>query len=149
MVADRAAITELMYRFAHGLDRHDPAMVASCFTDDAVFVLEGKPRLVRELQPGSHQDPAVVRESTGLDRIDSSIHAMADVMIDLNGDAAHVETVVLTSLVGPRDGEQTFLFRGIRLHDDVVRVGDEWKIARREHTFVWMFEGTPTRVGPS
>jgi ketosteroid isomerase-like protein len=144
---DRAAITDLIYRFAHGLDHHDTAAVASCFTDAAVFVRAGEPRLVSELHLGARQDPTTVRRATGLDRIDVSTHSMTDVTIDLRGDTATAQTVVLTTIVGHRDGVPAMRFRGIRFYDDLVRHRGEWKFSRRRHDVMWMFEPVPSEIG--
>lgn len=141
---DRAAITELVYRYAYGHNEDDAAVMNSCFTDDAVFVVEGHERKVSEVGLGTPQPPAVLRKATGLDQVDVATTSMTNVSIKLDGDTATVDCVALTNLVGRRDDAPAMRMRAIRLHDDAVRRDGEWKFARRSHDLLWAFE--PARV---
>ncbi|QOV33139.1 nuclear transport factor 2 family protein [Streptomyces ferrugineus] len=146
--ADRMAITELIYRYAHGHNHNDAEAMNSCFTEDAVFVMDGgEPRRVSELGLGTPQAPATLRKATGLDHIDTATTSMTNVSVDLQDDTATVESMALTTLAGQRDGMPAIRCRGIRLHDDVVRRDGEWKLARRSHDLLWAFEPTPAAAG--
>ncbi|MFK0288613.1 nuclear transport factor 2 family protein [Streptomyces sp. NPDC090499] len=150
--ADHVALTELVHRYAHHVHGHsdrDAELTASCFTEDAVFVFDGgEPLRVSDLGLGamSSVDPAVMRRTNGLDRIDASSSATTNVSVELHGDTATVESLAITTLVGQRDGAPAMRVRGIGLRDEAVRVDGEWKIARRGHDLLWAF--APTPVGP-
>jgi hypothetical protein len=147
--ADRAALTELVHRYAVAVDRMDNEMYRSCFLPDAEFEMEGVVKRGDEfLDAGRRRGPGETRRIAGIDAIERSTHAMSDVLISLDGDRAHVESVVVAYLIGPRDGERAMVVRGVRYIDDAVRVDAGWKIARRNHQFMWMFEAQPTEVAP-
>jgi SnoaL-like domain len=148
-LADRSAIVELLHRYAQGIDRSEPDMVRSCFAPDAEYELGGRLLRGEQLETLFVQNPAVVKRSTGLDRMDVTTHAVADVLIKVDGETATCESIVIAYLIGPRDGELTMLIRGVRYDDQLKCRDGKWEIVRRNHVFMWMFEATPTKIGES
>lgn len=133
---DRAAIREVQTRYAAGLDRRDWDMVRACFTADAQASYNGT-----ALQPGVE---AIVEYVRALERLRSSMHAVSNVIADVEGDTARCETVTVAYLV--RDGEDggppVIVIRGLRYHDRMVRVDGRWLIADRVHAPEWMHQVT-------
>ena len=82
-LADRAAIQDVMLRYARGVDRKDLALVASCFTSDASY--EGA------LAHGTIAD-ALVRLRDAMARYDSTMHFVGNQLVEINGDTASSET---------------------------------------------------------
>jgi hypothetical protein len=121
-------------RYAAGLDRRDWDMVRACFTAGAQASYNGV-----VLQPGIEPIIEYVR---ALEALRSSMHAVSNVVADVDGDSAVVETVTVAYLV--RDGEAgaapAIIIRGLRYHDRMVRDGGRWLIAHRVHAPEWMHE---------
>jgi hypothetical protein len=135
---DRAAIREVMFRYAAGLDRRDFAMVRACFTTDARASYNGI-----ELDPGVDAIVAYVRSISALR---SSMHVVSNVLVELRGDTASSETYTVAYLAAARDGGEDILVRALRYRDELVRdAGAGWLIHRRAHIPEMMFtaEGQP------
>ena len=117
---DRAAIQDVLLRYARGVDRKDLALVAACFTPDAAY--EGAlARLIERM---------AVWETT--------MHVMANQLIELAGDQAHSETYAVAYHRAPGGRE---LVVGVRYLDDLVRRDDgRWLIARRVVATDWQRE---------
>jgi hypothetical protein len=73
-------------------------------------------------------------------------HVATNILIELDDDAADMESMITNYLVGPREGTSAMLVRNIRYSDRVPRVHEAWRIAQRRHQFRWMFETSPTSV---
>jgi hypothetical protein len=64
------------------------------------------------------------------------MHVLGDPLIELDGDAAHLDTyAVVHQLGGEGQGDMTL---GIRYLDEAVRSGDGWVIRRRTASTVFM-----------
>src|SRR5215203_1631336 len=93
-LAAKAAVAEVLYRYALGIDSGDRATVVACFAPDArldflgLEVLQGDE--VRAMFEGRRQGVKAV----DLDAIDASTHVMGNVLVDLgvDGRSAHAET---------------------------------------------------------
>ena len=64
-------------------------------------------------------------------------HQIANVIIRLDGDRAFVETWVIGYHMEAPGSPIDSLQLALRYKDDVVRVGDDWKIIRREAVRQW------------
>jgi ketosteroid isomerase-like protein len=129
-LVDRAAIQDVLHRYARGVDRKDLTLVASCFTPDAVY--EGS------LARGTVQE-ALARLETRFAAWETTMHLMANQLIDLAGDQAHSETYAVAYHRGP-GGE---LVVGVRYLDDLVRRDGRWLISRRVVALDWQRETPP------
>ena len=136
--ATRAAITDVLARYARGLDRRDFAEVAACFTADASAEYDG----VR-LAPGVDAIIAFVRP---LELLDASTHLFGLPVIDVDGDEARTEVGAVAVLVaGGR-----VRTRGLRYRHRLVRVGGEWRIAELVHSLYWQTDlPAVERAGPA
>jgi hypothetical protein len=123
--------------------------VVSCFADDATIdhghgqVVAGIDR-IRQYFSGSAASNAR-RSVLTFDEKLASTPVMSNVLIEVDGDTAHCESMCLAVHVGLRDGEGRVMVRGTRNVDDLVRTPSGWRIRRRVHPAVWAFEvpGTP------
>ena len=88
---DKAAIRDLMMKYARGIDRRDLDLVASGFTPDAHTNYDGQEQQGRE--------DIVHRLRVGTSRFDRSTHFMGDQEIQINGDTADVETYAIDYLL--------------------------------------------------
>lgn len=143
-LSDRAQITDVLYRYAKGIDDGDPSRILSCFASDihleqlgrVVTGIDAVTRLFR----GELGGP---KSAIGVDRINASTHVLANILIELDGNAATADTQGIANLHATRDGDDVFLVRGIRYLDSFRKVDGHWLIARRVHTESWQFEALP------
>jgi 3-phenylpropionate/cinnamic acid dioxygenase small subunit len=131
---DRAAIQDVLLRYARGVDRKDLDLVAACFTPDASY--EGA------LASGTIADAlACLRDAMA--RYDGTMHFVGNQLIEIDGDTARSETyaVAYHCLTGT---SEVFTV-GVRYLDELVREGDEWHIRRRVVKTEWQrTQGLPT-----
>ena len=128
----RAAITDVLARYAVALDGRDFVAVGECFTSDAQATFSGV-----TLAPGR---AAIVRHVSGLGSMPASTHLLGlpVIEIDRDGDAARAATPAVAFLVTSESGP--LLTRGIFYDDDFVCADGRWLIARRVHRVDWMYE---------
>jgi uncharacterized protein (TIGR02246 family) len=132
-VEARAAITDVLARYARGLDRRDFAEVADCFTPDATAEYGG----VR-LEPGVD---AIVAHIRGVEHLDATTHLFGLPVIEVDGDEAHSEIAATATLVV--DGRVRM--RGLRYCHCLVRRDGRWRIAELVHSVHWAFD-VPART---
>ncbi|MGH9037910.1 MAG: nuclear transport factor 2 family protein [Acidimicrobiia bacterium] len=120
-------ITEVLYRYARGVDRADWDLVRSCYHDDATDdhgVVRGSP----------DEFIAVVRQALG--PMTSTMHTIGNVLIEVDGDVAASEAYAVCSHRFPaEDGGMQDMTVGVRYVDRMERRAGQWRIARR--TVVW------------
>ncbi|MGH8875608.1 MAG: nuclear transport factor 2 family protein, partial [Acidimicrobiia bacterium] len=120
-------ITELLYRYARGVDRADWDLVRSSHHDDALDdhgVVRGSPE----------EFIAVVRQALG--PMTATMHTIGNVLIEVDGDVAASEAYAVCSHRFPaEDGGVRDMTVGIRYVDRMERRAGQWRIARR--TVVW------------
>jgi ketosteroid isomerase-like protein len=151
---DRAEITDLVNRYGNGIRLGDVDQIVSCFADDAVVdhghgqAVAGKEALLAYFDRDTTS--AAARAVLTFDQKVASTPVMSNVLIDLDGDTAHCESMCLAIHTGYKDGEGKVIVRGTRNIDDLIRTADGWKIQRRVHPAVWAFEvpGTPLTDSP-
>jgi 3-phenylpropionate/cinnamic acid dioxygenase small subunit len=121
-LADRAAIQDLMLRYARGVDRKDLDLVASCFRPDASY--EGT------LASGTIAE-ALLRLRDRMARYDRTMHFIGNQLIEINGDTASSETYAVAYHRLTEDGIARLFTVGVRYLDALARDGEEWRIRRR------------------
>ena len=80
---------------------------------------------------------------------DATMHFVGNQYIEINGDEGYVESWVVGYHMEADDSPLEHLVLGLRYQDDLVRVGDDWKIIRRVTAKQW-HTGTFPRpfIGP-
>lgn len=131
LLAERA-ITRVLHRYAHTVDRRDFDGVQACYWEDGYDEHEGFAGPVPEYC-------AWLREV--LPRVDTSTHQFTNVLIDVDpsGDAATSEAYCLNATVwGPDErGRARQLLSGLRYLDTWQRRDGEWRILRRQCVADW------------
>lgn len=136
-LVDRAQIEDLPKRYAHALDARDWAAVDSCFSPEAQ--VEGI------AFKGAYPDyiPSLRRV---VERYKTTMHFLGNQLTDVDGDKGHVDTYGVVFHPGAHGPDNNV--RGVRYHDDVVRISGAWVIAKRTVEEIWllpltgeMFEG--------
>lgn len=127
-LADRAAITDVLLRYARGVDRRDLDLVASCFTPDAIY--EGA------LARGTIAD-ALVRLRDRMARYDSTMHFIGNQLIEISGDTAISETYAIAYHRLTEAGEGKLFIVAVRYLDELTHDGPTWRIRRRVVKTEW------------
>ena len=138
---DRELIKNLYRRYAFGVDSLDFDLVRSVFHPDCVAVgtaesgdLDGYLQGIEEALPVW----------------DATMHFVGNQYIEINGDEGRVESWVVGYHMEADDSPLEHLVLGLRYQDDLVRVGDDWKIIRRETAKQWHTGHFPRPfVGPA
>jgi hypothetical protein len=127
-LADRAAIRDVMIRYARGLDRRDFDMVRSCFTSDAYADYRGR---------AASGIDNIVRNLSRIDRFQGTTHFMGDQLIDIQGDTADVETYAIDYLLYTLEGTQYMSTGGLRYNDKFMRQDGKWLVHHRVMYVDW------------
>lgn len=142
----RAEIQDCVLRFCRGLDRIDRTLMESAFHPDAtvkygaIFTGPAQPFL----------DATIVNQAKQRE----TQHLVGNILIDLDGDTASVESYELARHKSPRDGEMVDLILAMRTLDRFERRDGVWRIAHREKVMDWarimtgtdgVFENSPLK----
>ena len=124
-LSDRAAIHDLLMRYARGVDRRDLDLVASCFAPDAGY--EGS------LGVGTIA-VALRALRDRMARYQTTMHFLSNQLIELDGDTARCETYALVyHRLHAEEDAQDFIV-GVRYLDQLARRSDGWRIVHRTAT---------------
>lgn len=123
-VADRIALTDVMLKYAKGVDQRDMALYASTFADDVEVVGFGA-----ETYHGRDAWVAYVKKA--LEAYGPTQHMLGPQLAEVNGDTAHCRTDVQAQhfLI---DKPDTTVTLWATYNTDMKRIGGEWKIVRHE-----------------
>ncbi len=130
---DRAAIQDLLARYAHCVDRRDLEGVAACFTSDAEY--RGS------LGEGTIQK-ALIALRDRMARYESTMHLLGNQLIEIDGDRARSETYAIAHHRLNNNGDRHNLAVGVRYEDDLVRRDGRWVICRRVVHMEWERDDT-------
>lgn len=129
-LADKWAITEVLHRYCRGIDRMDRALVLSCWhpggTDEHTPLFAGTAAGFVDWVWGIHAPMVGTRHATG------------NVLIELDGDDAWVESYWDVMLrVHGADSALIDIFGGGRYLDHFERIGGMWAIRHRRSVHDW------------
>jgi hypothetical protein len=129
---DRESIRECLYRYCRGIDRADEALLRSTYWPDATDC-HGAYR-------GS-ADGFIVQAIGNLQRGGRGVHQVSNVLIELHGDVAAVESSFLALQAGASQPERETFLAG-RYLDRFERRGGQWRVAERTVVYDWIEERT-------
>lgn len=126
---DREAIRDCLYRYCRGIDRADEAALRSAYWPDATD------------RHGAYSGPAsgFIDQALPQLRAGRLVHMIGNILIELHGDAAAVESYFL-ALQQDQDSEgkpRETLLSG-RYVDRFERRADEWRVAARTVVYDWL-----------
>jgi hypothetical protein len=138
-VADRQEIHQALMRYCRGVDRGDEALINSAFHPDAIDD-HGAPRPATELARGVAQNYH-----------SQLMHFTGNVLIELDGDTADVESYFISFSPHEEDGRTYTRSRAGRYLDRFERRDGAWKIAYRMVVDEWArldeLKRTPEGIG--
>lgn len=127
---DREAIRDCLYRYCRGIDRADEAALRSAYWPDATDC------------HGAWQGSAEGFITQALHKLRAGgrrVHQVSNVLIELAGPAAAVESAFMAWQSGAAAPQQVTLLCG-RYLDRFECRGGEWRIARRTVVYDWIEE---------
>lgn len=128
---DKDEIREVIYRFSRGVDRHDWELAASCYHDDGIDdhgVFTG---------PATEYIPWVAENLPNM--AEMTQHFVGNIMIELDGDVAHVESYVVGyHRYSGENGSPRDFTGGARYVDRFERRDGVWAIAHRLLVWEWV-----------
>jgi len=119
---DVELIKQLAHRYAYGIDTRDFEIVRSVFHPDCV--------VVGTLEEGP-LEPYLEGIEQGLGQWPATIHFMGNQHVTVEAEHGHLETWCLAYHLEAEGSPLDDLLLAVRYQDEVVRVGDDWKIMRR------------------
>jgi ketosteroid isomerase-like protein len=125
---DREIIKNLYRRYAYGVDSIDFDLVRSVFHPDCV--VEGT------LESGG-LDEYLVGLEEAMDMWDATLHFVGNQYVEVDGDRGFVESWVVAYHMEAEDSPIDHLVLALRYQDEVVRVGEDWRIIRRKTSKQW------------
>jgi ketosteroid isomerase-like protein len=137
VLADRAALRDLVDSYAHHVDRRDAQAVAALFTADG--------RLVSRLHNAAADAPIVRRGRdeiagalvAGLDRYIVTTHIVGGQVVAFDRDGATGDTVGLAHHVYEAAGARRMLVMAVRYTDRYARQPEGWGFAERQLHLDW------------
>lgn len=140
-LTDRAALLDLVHRYAVTIDGRDLDGLADCFAEDAIADYAGGTRLEGRAAIRAFMDGAF-RDGIGMDT--PSTHLMTNTLVDLDGDEAGLRTTAIAVLTN-RPGK--VIVRGLRYTDRCVRDGGgAWRFRHRRHEADWEFDADAAAI---
>lgn len=128
----RQQITELLYRRARAGDRRDVGLALSCYHPGATENHEGFTGPAAEfISEVSMISPKSTAPVLGL------WHFVSNILIDLNGDSAGVESYHIAVVIREADGVRTQSRIGGRYLDTMAYRDGRWGIVHRDVVFDW------------
>ncbi len=134
-LADREAIRDCLLFYCRGIDRRDADLLRQAYWPDAIDDHAMMP-------PMSADD--FIRTATDVTSqadLEATQHVLSNVLIDVVGATAYVESYVQAYHRFRREnGERYDLAAGARYIDRMEKRDDEWRIARRVVKIDWLRE---------
>jgi 3-phenylpropionate/cinnamic acid dioxygenase small subunit len=129
-VADRLAISALLYRYARAVDGKDWDLYRSVFTDDAYIDYSSAGVIA-----GSRDEVAEFL-SQGFAAIPMSMHYITNIeVLDIDGDTARVRAMFYNPMQLP--GMIDLSYCGGYYYHELVRTPDGWKSRKLTEDNVW------------
>ena len=119
---DQQLIRQVVQRYFLGVDTPDFDLVRSCFHPDC--------KVDGTLEAGS-LGPYLQGIEEGLTQWAATFHFCGNQYVDVRDDEGKIETWCLGWHMESDDSPIDDLMLALRYQDDVVRMGDDWKIVRR------------------
>lgn len=127
---DREAIRDCLYRYCRGIDRADADTLASAYWPDATD------------RHGAYQGSAAGFIAQALPRLQEGgrrVHQISNILIELHGEVAAVESSFIALQSGARKPAQETFLCG-RYVDRFEKRAGQWRVAQRTVVYDWIEE---------
>ena len=129
-VLDHVRIRAVLEDYYAAVDLRDREFLIACFTEDATATYQcGTPD-----ENTTHGSVVIADTLLGIaGKMVNSTHGVSNMTIRIDGTSARSTTF---SVIQANTGEK-IIERGLRYDDELVRLGNVWKIAVRRHRALW------------
>jgi hypothetical protein len=132
-MADREAIRQCLYRFCRGVDRVDVDLIRSAFWPDATAEYGNF--------DAESADDFIAKSVAVLQTLDMASHDLGNILIDVDGNEARVESYVRAIQRIPKTGGGKYDYvSASRYLDRMERREDKWRIKHRSIVRDWFRE---------
>ena len=134
LLLDRAAVRDVILRYARGIDRRDFDAVRDCFRPDVEGDFGGEWRSDRD---------SLIEFISGVAYFHTTMHMMGNSFVEVSGDEASLQSYGMLAHHGTNDdgGEWQYNNSVARYSEDLVRSDEGWAIQRRGAQPVWAAVG--------
>src|SRR5262249_2058709 len=137
----RAAIVDLLYRYATAIDTRNWSLLRSCFLDDSKLEYDeaGRFRGIicdqcgEEIARWDSADAVTNHFSHSHDAYSDTQHRITNPVVELSGNTAVACSYVHAAFVAS-GAPETLLSAYGRYDDTIVKSGQEWRISKRTYT---------------
>ncbi|MEE8601518.1 nuclear transport factor 2 family protein [Euzebya tangerina] len=126
---DRLAVIDTLNRYGHAYDQGDFEMLARCFTENAVFTIDGGIGDMPTQMRGRDEIVASMRARRAATEAAQRRHLITNIMMDPDGPDRVTAACYL--LLGSTEEGTLRLPTTARYTDVLERDGDHWAIAQR------------------
>jgi hypothetical protein len=134
-LVDELDVSQVILRYADGVDRRNFDQVAECFAPDAYVTGSSFSGALADYLP---------RLVDGVRAYGATQHFMGNQLRSVDGDSAHTETYAIAHHFVDPAGTQEALIMGVRYTDDLTRSAEgRWIIARRNVDAMWRRQSLP------
>ncbi|MEM6410655.1 MAG: nuclear transport factor 2 family protein [Pseudomonadota bacterium] len=130
-LSDRFEIQELLSAYCHAIDGRDWNRLDLLFTDDAEIDYSATGGI-----SGSLSEIKTFLDST-LPLFSASQHFVTNPDIRVDGETAHVRSLLFNPMTMEREGTPHTLFIGAWYIDELVKVSGEWRIRQRSQQLAY------------
>lgn len=126
---DRLAAIDTLHRYGHAYDQGDFEMLGRCFTDDAIFTIDGG---IGDMPTQMHGRDEIIATMQARRKVTAQAqrrHIISNVILDPDG-SDRVLSASYLLLGSTQDGALQLPTTG-RYSDVLARDGDHWAIAER------------------
>jgi hypothetical protein len=133
-------ISQILLRYCTAIDTQRPELMADCFTTDAVLRFA----FMADFTPATY----IAMCKTSLATFDSTQHLIGPPLVKISGNTASSRCYFTAQHVMNALAPNPCLNVGGWYDDQLVRVGDDWKIQQRQGVTLWV-DGNPAVLGNS
>ncbi|MFE0420437.1 nuclear transport factor 2 family protein [Streptomyces tendae] len=134
---DIQAIRSLLDRYAFAMDRKDPELMRTCFTEDADLSYYGG---LKRFNRDSFADQLL----SGLEPFRTINHSVSSIQIVVEGDTAHGDMHIFATMM--LKATPSVIVRGVHVVDEYERTADGWKVSNRRHAPFLQYEMPTTLI---
>lgn len=141
LLLDRAAVRDVILRYAAAVDRRDFDGLRSCFTPDVEGEFGGEWRSGRD---------ALIEFISGVAYFHTTMHMMGNAFVEISGDRASLQSYAMLTHHGTREDGKEWQFNvsNGRYCEGLVRTGKGWRIRERGAEPAWAPKGTAAAQSP-
>jgi 3-phenylpropionate/cinnamic acid dioxygenase small subunit len=122
---ERLAVTDVLYRYATGIDQRDWSLLRSCFTEDCQLDYG-------DIGRWYNANEMVEWMRRTHESLSHTLHRITNPVVEIRGGGATAHSYVHAVIVHPSEPDRPFHAYGLYV-DELVKSDGAWRIARRRY----------------